>query len=276
MMNGYIKIDRSILYHPALQKRGQEFCEKGAFLWLLLEASFADREYRIKDKTIHLKRGQLCASLTFMAEAWGWDKSRVQRFLEKLKKFSTILTDTPNDTPSDTPDILTICHYDKYQDTPNDTPTDNKHNKITNKRNNNIDEIENAGEEWWKSFRFVGNNKGSKPKVMAFHKKNIKDKDLLKKIVETYNHYSDSQKEKSLSAPMVSTWINGKNWEHYEATPSKNDYEPVRQNNDARLKALSGFVKKNQRMSMIDDEMVRGMLVKKFIEQDEYDKWLNG
>ena len=29
-------------------------------------------------------------------------------------------------------------------------------------------------------------------------------------------------------------------------------------------------------MSMIDDEMVRGMLIKKFIEQDEYDRWLNG
>ena len=57
-MNGYIKIDRSILYHPALQKRGQEFCEKGAFMWLLLEASFVDRVYRIKDKTIFLKRGQ--------------------------------------------------------------------------------------------------------------------------------------------------------------------------------------------------------------------------
>ena len=48
-MNGYIKIDRSILYHPALQKRGQEFCEKGAFLWMLLEASFVDREYRVNE-----------------------------------------------------------------------------------------------------------------------------------------------------------------------------------------------------------------------------------
>ena len=72
-MNGYIKIDRSILYHPALQKRGQEFCEKGAFLWMLLEASFVDREYRIKDIKIFLRRGKLCSSHTYIAEDWGWE-----------------------------------------------------------------------------------------------------------------------------------------------------------------------------------------------------------
>ena len=41
---GYIKIDRSILYHPALQKKDRSFCEIGAWLWLLLEASFLDRK----------------------------------------------------------------------------------------------------------------------------------------------------------------------------------------------------------------------------------------
>ena len=135
-MTGYIKIDRAILYHPALFKRGQIFCEKGAFLWLLLEASFVDRKYRINDKEIYLKRGQLSCSQTYMAEAWGWDKSKVQRFLDKLKKFDTITTDTLTDTPLDTPNVLTICHYDRYQDTPNDTPRGTKHNKIINNDNN--------------------------------------------------------------------------------------------------------------------------------------------
>jgi len=269
-MNGYIKIDRSILYHPALQKRGQEFCEKGAFLWLLLEASFVDRKYRIKDKTIYLKRGQLCASLTYMAEAWGWDKSRVQRYLEKLKKFSTVLTNAPNGAPSDTPDILTICHYDKYQDTPNDTPTNNKNNKGNNKGNNNIGEIEIAGEEWWKSFRFVGNNKGNKPKVLAFHKKNFKDKDLLKKVLDAYNHYADSQKDKNLSSPMVSTWINGKNWEHYEKSPNKDEFKI---STEKTYKDYVWFVQKGMRSTRISDDMVRKMRKEGLITEEQFKAW---
>ena len=266
-MNGYIKIDRSILYHPALQKRGQEFCEKGAFLWLLLEASFVDRQYRIRDTKIFLKRGQLCCSLTYMAEAWGWDKSRVQRFLDKLKKFSTITTDTPIDTPADTPDILTICHYDKYQDTPNDTPNDTKNNKRNNKGNNTIDEI--AFEEWWKSFKFIGRNKGSKPKVKSFYKKNQNNKELLKKVLDTYNHYSDHQKSKKLSTPMINTWINNENWEHYNMEEEKINFTPKVDD----YKKWVPWVKKGMRSTSIDQTMVQKMLDENLITKEEFKAW---
>lgn len=267
-MNGYIKIDRSILYHPALQKRGQEFCEKGAFMWLLLEASFIDRVYRIKDKTIFLKRGQLCCSLTYMAEAWGWDKSKVQRFLDKLKKFSTISTDTPNDTPADTPDILTICHYDKYQDTPTDTPTDNKHNKGYNKGNNTIDE--KAFEEWWKSFNYVGKNKGSTVKAKTFFK-NTKDPELLKKVKDTYNDFSAFQQSKSLGVPMVATWINQKRWENYTMSEPESEFIPMKKD-DAYLRWVP-WVKKGMRSTAISQDMVHRMKAENLITEEEFKAW---
>jgi len=273
---GYIKIDRRILNHPALQKRGQPYCEKTAFLWLLLEAGFVDRLYRIKDKTVKLKRGQLCSSVRFMAEAWGWEKSRVQRFLARLKEFDTISSDTPDDTPADTPNVLTICHYDDYQDTPSDTPNDTKHNKGYNKGNNNIvsKEIEIAFEEWWKSFEFSGNNKGSKKKALSFYKKKYNDKKLLKRIVETYNHYSSSQKQKNLSAPMVTTWLSGENWDSYQ-TPEERSFDNKIVNFDPLfdVKKYVSFVKKGIRIPNISDDQVSKMLSEGLISQEEYDRW---
>ena len=272
---GYIKIDRKILYHPALQKRGQELCERGAFLWLLLEASFVDRIYNIKGQTIHLKRGQLCASHIYMAEAWGWDKSKVQRFLERLKNFDTVSTDAPTDAPNDTPNVLTICHYDDYQDTPNDAPNDNKNNKGNNKGKNIVD---TAFEEWWKKFRYVGKNKGDKKKALTFFKKHMKDEELLAKIVSTYNDWSHDQLSKSLSVPMVNTWLNNNRWENYNMTPETSPIVSMH-DNEARLKNLSSWVTcdpPRKITSVISDDDVKTMLEKKIIEQHHYDRWING
>ena len=75
-MEGYIKISRAILNHPALNKRERAYCEVGAWLWLLLEASFAERDFTIGTQTVRLRRGELCHSVSYMAEAWGWSQSK--------------------------------------------------------------------------------------------------------------------------------------------------------------------------------------------------------
>ena len=130
---GYIKIDRSILYHPALQKKDRSFCEIGAWLWLLLEASFLDRKFRIGNSEVKLKRGQLCSSLTYMANAFNWHKSKVQRYLDRLILNGSITTETPKDAPADMPNIITICQYDLYQDIPNETSNSAKQINDKNK-----------------------------------------------------------------------------------------------------------------------------------------------
>ena len=37
----------------------------------------------IKGQTIKLKRGQLCCSISYMANNWNWKKAKAQRYLEK-------------------------------------------------------------------------------------------------------------------------------------------------------------------------------------------------
>jgi hypothetical protein len=59
---------------------------------------------------LELKRGQVAASLRFMADKWQWREPRVRRFLKRLK------TDAMIDAATDAGiTVITICNYDKYQ-----------------------------------------------------------------------------------------------------------------------------------------------------------------
>lgn len=202
-MKGYIKIHRGLLLHPALQKKNKSLCEIGAFVWLLLEASFLPRKYRIQNAEINLKRGQLCCSVSYMAQAWNWDKSKVQRYLARLKQFDTITSDTPNDTSADIPNIITICHYDEYQDMPNDTSSNNKQNKL--QKNDKIynDEF-NA---LWGRLRA---KKGSKKKAQDKYLK-IRSTVKVDDLVEKYNKLCDETKDFTY-IPHFITWLNGERY----------------------------------------------------------------
>ena len=117
------------------------------------------------------------------------------------------------------------------------------------------------------------------PDELFIKRKNYKlVKHLLKKVLDTYNHYADSQKERNLSAPMVSTWLNGKNWEEYSTTTTKNDF-PIVKDNTVRLKNLSDWVTADppkRVTSVISDDDVKEMLENKIIEQHHFDRWMNG
>jgi hypothetical protein len=202
-MRGYIKIDRGLLLHPALTKKDRSFCEVGAFIWLLLEASFADRKFRIQNQEIDLKRGQLCHSINYMAKAFNWDRSKVQRFLNRLKENNTITTDTPSNTPADTPNIITITHYDDYQDMPNDTSSDIKHNKLNNKGKEYISEFNDL----WGKLRA---KKGSKKKAQDKYLK-IRSKVKANTLIEKYNKLCDETKDFTY-IPHFITWLNGERY----------------------------------------------------------------
>jgi len=202
-MRGYIKIGRGLLSHPALQKKDRSFCEIGAFVWILLEASFADRRYRIQNQEIVLKRGQLCCSIGYMAKAFNWNRSKVQRFLDRLKENYTITTNTPSNTPADTPNIITITHYDDYQDMPNDTSSDMKHNKLTNKGKEYISEFNDL----WNQLRA---KKGSKKKAQDKYLK-IRNKVKRSDLIEKYNELCDNTKDFNY-IPHFITWLNGERY----------------------------------------------------------------
>ena len=79
-------------------------------LWLVSEAAWKERTRRIVGRPIELQRGQLVASLRFIASKWRWSEPRVRRFLAVL--ISEGMIDAKTDTGVT---VITICKYDEYQ-----------------------------------------------------------------------------------------------------------------------------------------------------------------
>ena len=110
-MPNTFNVCRSIWTDP--QFPNEPFTKREAWLWLVSEASWKDRVFRIGNHVVNLKRGQLAASIRGMAEIWRWEKTKVIRFLEVITQDKNIATDT---APGVT--VITICNYDLYQNAP--------------------------------------------------------------------------------------------------------------------------------------------------------------
>ena len=95
-----------------------KFCRAAAWVWLIENAAWRPRKFDIKGKTVTLHRGQLTASLRFMASAWGWKHDAVKRWLTRLETETMIATDTATGET-----VITICNYDRYQASVEETAT---------------------------------------------------------------------------------------------------------------------------------------------------------
>ena len=115
-MSGTVNISRSIWTDAAF--KAEPFTEREAFIWLIMDASYKPREKRAGNVTVKLQRGQLISSVRFMAEAWNWSKSRVDRYLDRLEKRDMIGTDTGTGV-----NVITICKYEEYQNAPKSSGT---------------------------------------------------------------------------------------------------------------------------------------------------------
>lgn len=107
---GFYLMRRGWMDHPALSGKREPFCRRAAFAWLVENAAWQARQVNIAGRTITLDRGQLTASLRFLAAAWGWSEPSVRRFIERLK------TDALIDAGTDAGQlVITICNYDESQ-----------------------------------------------------------------------------------------------------------------------------------------------------------------
>ncbi|WP_374412719.1 hypothetical protein [Novosphingobium colocasiae] len=115
-MTGFIVMDRGALDHPLL-KDADRF---RAWFWLIANAAWKPTRTRIKGTMVEIDRGDLTFSVRFLAERWGWSKSRVDRFLSDLRGEGMIETrskigTTAGHVAGHGQSIITICNYDKYQ-----------------------------------------------------------------------------------------------------------------------------------------------------------------
>jgi hypothetical protein len=124
-LTGFVRMERSALEHPLL-KDGDRF---RAWFWMVAKACWKPTRFDVHGKVVTLERGQFCVSVREMAEAWGWSKSAVDRFVQRLVDEDMVIsvrakTGTGNGTASGTGrSVITICNYDKYQDKTEKTGT---------------------------------------------------------------------------------------------------------------------------------------------------------
>lgn len=120
-MSGFITMHRDALDHPMLQD-GDRF---RAWFWLIANAAWKQTSVRVKGETVTIERGELSFSQRFLADKWGWSKSRVDRFIADLRAEGMISTRSKNGADSGATSghnagqgqcIITICNYSVYQD----------------------------------------------------------------------------------------------------------------------------------------------------------------
>jgi hypothetical protein len=125
-MSGWIKIHRSISNHWLYNEK-RTYSKLEAWYDLLLNVNYSDTKTIIKGKLYEVKRGQSIMSLDSWAKRWNWDKSKVRRFFNMLKKDEMIELITDNITTQ-----LTICKYESYQGEGNADETRTKRKRNAN------------------------------------------------------------------------------------------------------------------------------------------------
>lgn len=114
----WFKVARGWREHDLFE--GETFSRAEAWLWLIENAAWKPTRTRIKGAAVELNRGQLSFSVRFMADQWGWSKSRVDRFIAVLREEGMIETCSKigtdgNHNAGQGQSVITICNYAKYQ-----------------------------------------------------------------------------------------------------------------------------------------------------------------
>ena len=105
---GVFAVDRGIFTDPDFAD--EPFTEREAFMWLVSEAAWKDHARRGSSGRVELRRGEVCHSVRFMAEAWKWSKSRVDRFMKRA-----ILRGMLSCENRDNNQVYLVCNYNKFQ-----------------------------------------------------------------------------------------------------------------------------------------------------------------
>ena len=82
-MSGWILLHRSIQKHSIWQKK--PFTEKEAWIDMIMTVNHKSKKVLIKGIEYLCGRGESVKSLDKWAKQWGWHKSKVRRFFDKLE-----------------------------------------------------------------------------------------------------------------------------------------------------------------------------------------------
>lgn len=130
-MAGWIKVYRDLADHW-LAKHPEKL---GWWVLLLLEVEHEDKKIIVGNQLIEVKRGQVVASLTYLAKLWQTSKKTADRFVSLLIEDQMLTRNVTRNVS-----ILTICNYESYQDSPTSVRHEVRH-KTDTKLTRQVSEI---------------------------------------------------------------------------------------------------------------------------------------
>lgn len=103
----FVPLYRSLQAHWLWQEK--PFSKGQAWIDLLMSANHTDKKQMLRGKVVTCKRGDVNLSMLELSKKWGWDRSKVKRFLETLEADGMV---TVNATTQRT--TITIENYSTY------------------------------------------------------------------------------------------------------------------------------------------------------------------
>jgi hypothetical protein len=207
----------------------EPYSEREAWEWIIAHAAWEAKEARISGEVVSLERGEIACSLRYLAEAWRWSKSHVQRFLKRIAT-AEMVRDSSG-TASGTVigqkvTHLTVCNYSRYQDS-----WDSAWEKVGHPRDEKRDKRERTKqkkdsppsskrpysaefETFWRTYpRRRTDSKRNTSK--AFDRAQLEVP--AETIISAADNYRDdlAQTGKLEFAKGAAAWLNGATWENY-------------------------------------------------------------
>ena len=130
MSEGWISLHRRITEHW-LWKKSKPLSPAMAWIDILMVANHTEAKFCIGDTILFCGRGESLNSLDTWGKRWGWNRSRVRRFLKLLESDSMVELKPQQKTTH-----LIVCQYDSYQNGRNANET-----QVKRKRNANETQV---------------------------------------------------------------------------------------------------------------------------------------
>ncbi len=133
-LSNYIPINRKLFSHPFWEEE-RAYSRFEAWLDLVKSARFemTEASSMIDGRLIKWNRGEIPASLRYLAERWKWSKTKVDNFIKLLENDKMIVKRTATGTNQT---IIKLCNYEGY----------NKNGKIEGQQKGHSKDNERTGE----------------------------------------------------------------------------------------------------------------------------------
>jgi hypothetical protein len=253
-MSGGVIIARNLWDDPAFQN--EPFSEREAWVWMICEAAWKPREKRVGKVIVQLDRGQLAASIRFMAEAFSWHRNKADRFLKRLEKCNLIRIESGTGV-----NVITLCKYNEYQLSPKSYGTEAGQTRDRSGTNENKGERMEEGkerdtnvslaliapecvqepdrfQEFWDQYPHRGGAKKGKASAQKAWAKAIRARASPAQIIAGALRYAGDRQVMAGYAKDPASWLNQKGWED-EVEP---DHGTSRQSGSGPSGSRNGMV----------------------------------